>query len=185
MFALLLIVLTCSGTMSYLSQALPDTVLKPVFILIALQITEFAFGLSVTFSAAAEFNKYIPALTMALFPAIAQLLTINAGASPPSEMVTVLARGFVITSILWGQVTLSIINGNRIEACAFFFALSVFTFFGLIHSPEGKVYYNVWDQPSYLPVYACISYALCAVSALVFVPPARQVLSEKTPLLSN
>lgn len=171
MFAVLLIVLCGSGSMSYLAQALPETVLKPIFILIALQITEFAFGIATSDPVISQYNRYIPALTMALFPSIGQLMNINLGAADSAkEAVVVISAGFVITSILWGQVTLSIIEGKRVETFAFFLCLALLTFFGLIHSATGKVYYDIWNQDSFLPKYTAAAYLICALLALVFVP---------------
>jgi hypothetical protein len=114
-----------------------------------------------------QVNRYIPAMVMACFPAISQLLQISGNTS---EVVTVMARGFVITSILWGQVTLSIIDGKRLECVQFFLSMAVLTFFGVIHSFDGKVYYDIWAHGSYLPVYICIAYACCAALAAIFVP---------------
>eukprot|EP00047_Mylnosiga_fluctuans_P014590 m.39763 g.39763 ORF g.39763 m.39763 type:complete len:564 (-) comp5576_c0_seq1:220-1911(-) len=175
MFAGTLIVLTLSGTMTYISQALPATVLKPVFVLIALQIAEFAFGISAAHTVSPEvantINKYIPALTIALMPSIAQLLNIHVQPDDSgAEMITCLSQGFVITSILWGQVTLSIINGRLRDTVLIFLLLSLLTFFGIIHSFTGKVYYDVWNQDSRIALFACLGYAICAVMALVFVP---------------
>lgn len=217
MFSLLLLLLTTSGTMSYLAQALPQPVLKPIFILIALQMAESAFGLytsptsssllppqtfktpSQTTSSgrrtppereegpaadvAFNHNRYIPAIAMTLFPAIADMMVINGSTD---EHVLVIAKGFLITSILWGQVTLSILEGKRTQSAALFTVLCFLTFFGFIHSMDGKVYYDVWNHPTgtnpqngglpysypFLATYAMIGYGFCAAMSFIFVPGA-------------
>lgn len=168
-FAFLLLALSVTGSISYLADALPEPVLKPIFVLIALHIAQFAFGFQKqsTNKETKEFNRNIPAIIMALFPAIAQLMLINGN---NTTSIILISSGFVITSILWAQVTMSIIQEDRNKTCLFFLALSVLTFFGLIHSFDGDVYYDIWNHGSPLPVYVCVAYAFCAVLAYFFVP---------------
>lgn len=178
MFASLLFLLSVSGTMSYLSNSLPQPVLKPIFIVIALQVMVAAFRDDSRTKAAEEHNRYIPAITMALFPAIADLMVINGCAN---EQILLISKGFIITSVLWGQVTLNIVEKKRVQAAGCFLALSTLTFFGFIHSMDGEVYYDVWNHPTgtngnvpyqcpYLATYTCIGYFVCAICSLVFLP---------------
>ena len=163
-FAGSLFVLVITGIMSYVSQALPQPVIKPIFILVALDLAQLALRTVMPDNKRKEqrFNGYLPGIIMALFPSMAHLMSINGNTN---EVVTVLSNGFVITALLWGQVTLCITrcrSSDRIWAVGIFVVLAVFTNFGIIHSWNGEVHWNSWAQKSYLPTCIAAGYLLTA-----------------------
>ena len=155
-FAGSLFVLLITGSMSYVSQALPQPVLKPIFVLVALDLAQLTLRSMLSDEVKEQrINEYLPAIFMSLFPSMAHLMSINGNST---EVVTVLSNGFVITALLWGQATLCITRCTPLDrywAMGIFAVLAFFTNFGIIHSWNGEVYYNSWDQESYLP--ACIA----------------------------
>ena len=105
--------------------------------------------------------RHAPAVAFTYFPSIARLLAIKLGtpefvpldrfrsllSTPgkelPEMLVTVaLGNGFILTAMLWGAFLAEMID-RRLKRCALYLVvLSVFTFFGAIHSatPQGTMY---------------------------------------------
>ena len=165
----LFLLLAATGLMSYCAVAIPESVLKPIFILIAINLAQGIFN-TVRESKSLEsiqHNQAIPGYIMAAFPAMANLLVINGNSN---VIVVTLASGFVWTSMLWGQATLSIIRGEKLKSCIVFFILGFITWFGIIHSWDGEVYGDPWYQKSYLPSSIMAGYFITGLLGFVFIP---------------
>src|SRR5712692_5902373 len=141
------------GYVSFIIELIPRAVLAPILIFVALDIAVQAF--------LACPARHAPAVAFTYFPSIARLLQIKLGdpvlvpldrfralvATPgkelPELLVTVaLGNGFILTAMLWGAFLAEMID-RRLKRCALYLmVLSVFTFFGVIHSAtrEGTMY---------------------------------------------
>ncbi len=141
------------GYLSFIIELIPRAVLAPILIFVALDIAVQAF--------LACPARHAPAVAFTYFPSIARLLQIKLGdpvlvpldrfralvATPgkelPELLVTVaLGNGFILTAMLWGAFLAEMID-RRLKRCALYLmVLSVFTFFGVIHSAtrEGTMY---------------------------------------------
>ena len=141
------------GYVSFIIGLIPRAVLAPILIFVALDIAVQAF--------LACPARHAPAVAFTYFPSIARLLQIKlgdpvlvpldrfralvttAGKELPELLVTVaLGNGFILTAMLWGAFLAEMID-RRLKRCALYLVvLSVFTFFGVIHSatPEGTMY---------------------------------------------
>ena len=165
--ALLFLILAGTGGISYFAEAIPKSVLTPIFVLIALNLAQDIFNTPPINSKMIKHNQSIPGYIMAAFPAMANLMAIQGNTS---TVVTTLASGFVWTSILWGQATLSIIRGEKLQVLIVFMILAFFTFFGVIHSCNGEVYETPWSQSSYMPTSIFAGYIVTGFLGYVFLP---------------
>jgi AGZA family xanthine/uracil permease-like MFS transporter len=131
------------GYFDWIFYVIPKAVVFPILIFVGLEITAQSFR--------ATLPKHYPALALACVPALAYLavLILNRlfdaagrpfGAYGPEigrwiQVITILANGFIVTSLLWATGLAKLIDG-RIRAAAAAFALAgVCALFGIIHSP--------------------------------------------------
>jgi AGZA family xanthine/uracil permease-like MFS transporter len=126
------------GGFNLLFEWLPRAALFPILVFVGLEITAQSFHATPT--------RHYPAVTLAMMPALAYLVTIPLGLAlglrdpDPRALVFVqtlrcLAGGFIITSLIWAAALAMLIDGRLVRA-AFYFALAgVFSLFGVIHSP--------------------------------------------------
>ncbi len=140
------------GYVSYIVELIPRAVLAPILIFVALDIMVQAF--------LACPARHAPAVAFAYFPTVARLLAIKLGdlrsrrrssagcwSRPgkelPEMLVTVaLGNGFILTAMLWGAFLAEMIDRRLRLSALYLGILSVFTFFGVIHSssPDGNMY---------------------------------------------
>lgn len=174
------------GYVAFLADALPKPALAPILVFVALEITDQAFH--------ATPRRHATAVTMALLPCLAQLVTImlsqvqngalaSASIDPAGTMRATgitnpafirtcavmfqLANGFILTAMLWGAAVALLID-RRIRATAItLFACAALALFGFIHSalPTGGIYLP-WQLGSPVPFHWAAAYAMLAVLAL-------------------
>lgn len=167
------------GYVSFIIELIPRAVLAPILIFVALDIMCQA-----TLACPA---RHAPAVAFAYFPTVARLLAIKlstfvpaavlsglllkAGKELPEVLVTVaLGNGFILTAMLWGAFVAEMID-RRLRMSALYLAiLSVFTFFGVVHSalPEGSMYlpWNLTGLARAIPYQFALAYLVLA--AIVF-----------------
>ena len=132
-----------SGSVDWIFFLIPKAVIFPILIFIGLEITAQSFH--------ATSARHYPAVALACVPALAYLalITLNQvipelgkpfGELRPSTQhwiatVTILAGGFIVTSLLWGTCLTHLIDGRVKPAAATLMLAGVFSFFGIIHSP--------------------------------------------------
>ena len=127
------------GFFGYIFILIPKVALLPILIFIGLEITAQSFH--------ATSRRHYAAVAVAFLPAIARLIMIQlerlagSGALDMSKapelihQITVLAGGFILTSLLWASATAKIID-RRYSVAAIYFAVGgMLTLFGLMHSP--------------------------------------------------
>ena len=131
------------GYFGWIFQILPKAAVFPILIFVGLEITAQSFR--------ATPRRHYPALALACVPALAYLSALilnqlfDAAGKPFSayaprtqawiQTITMLAGGFIVTSLIWGTALARLIDG-RVRAAAAAFALAaVASLFGVIHSP--------------------------------------------------
>ena len=131
------------GYFDWIFFIIPKAVIFPILIFIGLEITSQSFH--------ATAPRHFPAVALACVPALAYLalLAINqvlpevgkpfADLRPHTQhwiqSVTMLAGGFIVTSLLWGTALAHLIDGRVRPVVATLMIAAVFSWFGVIHSP--------------------------------------------------
>ncbi len=131
------------GYFEWIFFLMPKAVVFPILIFVGLEITAQSFR--------ATPRKHFPALALACVPALAYLARVNLdqllvptpagfaslrpGPAHWVETVTILAGGFIVTSLLWGTALAKLIDGKMKAAAGTFLLGSAFALFGIIHSP--------------------------------------------------
>ncbi len=141
------------GYVSMILEFIPRAVLAPILVFISLEIVGQAFlGCPA---------RHIPAIIFAIFPTLSRLLAIHLeipeivaiqnlerlvsqiGVTLPETLVIIaLGNGFILTGMLWGSFLAEMID-RRLKTCSLYLLiLSVFSFFGIIHSasPDANIY---------------------------------------------
>ncbi len=141
------------GYVSMILELIPRAVLAPILVFISLEIVGQAFLECPA--------RHIPAVIFAIFPTLSRLLAIHLetpeivpiqnlerlvskiGVTLPETLVIIaLGNGFILTGMLWGSFLAEMID-RRLRACSLYLLiLSVFSFFGIIHSasPDANIY---------------------------------------------
>jgi adenine/guanine/hypoxanthine permease len=131
------------GYFGWIFYLIPKAVVFPILIFVGLEITAQSF--------LATPRRHYPALALACVPALAYLASINLGqVVPPTaeafralspdaqrwvQTVTILAGGFIVTSLLWGTALARMIDGRMGAAAGVFALAGAFALVGIIHSP--------------------------------------------------
>ncbi len=139
------------GYVGYIVELIPRAVLAPILIFVALDIMVQAF--------LACPARHAPAVAFAYFPTVARLVSIKyatflaggtlagllakPGKELPEVLVTVaVGNGFILTAMLWGGFLAELIDRKLKRSALYLGILSVFSFFGVIHSSsvDGNIY---------------------------------------------
>lgn len=170
------------GLFGLFIDVIPESAVAPVLLFVAFEISMQGFIQSD--------KKYTVAILFAFLPSLSRLLEIKIpdGNLLTSDifqnyyvkqlphmtdqfLITLLGNGFFITAILWGSWLCYIIDHKRWQSTACAVALSLFSFFGVIHSVylSGEVYLP-WLLPSALrnEVFSLsLGYLLCGLMTLL------------------
>ena len=134
---------------------IPKAAVLPILVFIGLEITAQSFQ--------ATPRRHYAAIAMACLPATAKLVMIYVGRfipfmdipALPEDLqkllvyLSVLAGGFILTSLIWASATAKIIDRDFFKASGFLSLGGVFTLFGLMHSPlEGDKVFWPWELSS-------------------------------------
>ncbi|RUL88438.1 SulP family inorganic anion transporter [Tautonia sociabilis] len=136
------------GFFVWIFRLLPEVVVYPILVFIALEITAQSF--------LATPRKHYPALALAVVPALAYLINLSIkpvladpalleagigfedlaeGTRRSLETVTMLAGGFILTSLLWATALARLIDGRFRSSAMTFLLAGALALFGVIHSP--------------------------------------------------
>jgi len=166
------------GYIAFMADALPKPALAPILVFVALDITEQSY--------LATPKRHAAAVTLAIFPSVAQLVQIflsqvyngqlmSAAIDPVGTMkatgltnpdfistvgvMVLLAHGFILTAMLWGGAVAFLIDRKVKAAAATLVACAALSFFGFIHSvtPTGGIYLP-WTTGSTLPYHWTVAY---------------------------
>jgi AGZA family xanthine/uracil permease-like MFS transporter len=175
------------GYIAFMADALPKPALAPILVFVALDITEQSYH--------ATPKRHAAAVTLAVFPSVAQLVQIflsqtyngalmSAAIDPAGTMkatgimnpdfigtvgvMVLLAHGFILTAMLWGGAVAFLIDRKITAAAATLCACAVLALFGFIHSitPTGGIYLP-WRTGSTLPYHWTVAYLGFAALILV------------------
>ena len=132
-----------AGYFGWIFYLVPKAVVFPILIFVGLEITAQSFR--------ATPRRHYPALALACVPALAYLALVNLGQVLPAtpeafralpheaqrwvQTITILAGGFILTSLLWGTALARIIDGRMGAAAAACVVAGACALFGIIHSP--------------------------------------------------
>ena len=171
------------GLVSFILELIPRAVLAPILIFVALDIMVQAFKACPV--------RHTPAVAFAYFPTVARLLQIKISnpelvpvdifnkmllmpGKALSDVLTIVAlgNGFILTAMLWGGMVATMIDRKLKQTSIYLIILSVFTFFGLIHSaiPEGNMYFP-WTlrwELARVPYQFATGYLILAVMMFMF-----------------
>jgi len=138
------------GMVGLLLSWLPDSVLVPILVFVGLELSTQAFR--------ETDREHLPAIALAFIPAIAQLVLIHwnsllstvqvaADKLPAAQQasyhaLTLLANGFILTSMLWSTLVIDIIDRRRGRILIVSILAALLTLVGAIHSPfaDGRLF---------------------------------------------
>ncbi len=196
------------GFFDWIFFLIPKAVIFPILIFIGLEITSQSFH--------ATPARHYPAVALACVPALAYLAVLALNQLGPElkpfaemqpqtkhwiQTVTVLAGGggFIVTSLLWSTVLAHLIDGRVRPVVATLLLASVFSWFGVIHSPlpsspilspaaviaalerEGRAEASAQQTPyHWAAAYLLMAFAVLGLSRLGTVPP-RAIAEPSAP----
>ena len=163
------------GLMSFVVAAIPEAVITPILIFVAIEIVSQAFMETP--------RRHVPAVAFAMIPVVAYLVFTYAdsllGKLDPSvvlpksitdeeNILRAAGHGFILTAILWGSFLADLIDGRLRRAGVFFFLCAALTLFGFIHSvtPAGEIYLP-WRLANNLVWQIALGYGLVGAMLLV------------------
>jgi len=171
------------GVIALASQLIPSAVLKPILVVVASDIMRLAFtGGDV---------RHAPALLFAIVPGILnyahtkisglyQMLDEKVVSALSQDWVAgyvlmgVMARGYILTSLIWATLIVWIIDRKMVRAACAAFAAAICTEFGIIHSvlPSSAMYLP-WAIPEVggfeaLPHTLATGYMIAGIMLLLF-----------------
>jgi len=141
------------GYVSFFVELIPQAVLAPILVFVGLEIMVQAF--------AACPIRHAPAVAMAYFPSVVQMLLIRLKlpnvvplyiftrllheghkALPEMLVIVALGNGFIITGMLWAAFLAELIDRKLKNSAFYLVILALLSFFGIIHSAtrEGNMY---------------------------------------------
>ncbi|GIW98808.1 MAG: permease [Pirellulaceae bacterium] len=147
--ALMMGILGTTGLFGYFYQLIPKAAVFPILVFVGLEIAAQSF--------LATPRRHYPAVAIACIPALASLAIffvnqlwgdgalVAAGINPAtlqkhelqSNLATtsMLANGFILTSITWSSALAMAIDRRLVAAAGFYLVAAFCTLFGLMHSP--------------------------------------------------
>ena len=156
------------GYFGLLFAWIPEAAVLPILIFIGIEITAQSFQ--------ATPRRHYAALAFACMPAFAKLVMITVGqilpfvdsAQLPGSLnstilfLSVLAAGFIITSLLWSSALADIIDRRFNQAAIYLGIAAVLTVFGVIHSPlPGDKMFLPWELTESMNVRVVWELAAC------------------------
>ena len=126
------------GWFTHLFEWLPEAAAFPILVFIGLEISAQSFR--------ATPQRHIPALTLAILPALAYLVLIALDmvlpdGQPPAQAAVVvqslrcLANGFIVTSLLWASALAAMLDKKLVRSAGYLGIAGLCSLFGIIHSP--------------------------------------------------
>lgn len=154
-----------TGLFGYFYELIPKAAVYPILVFVGLEITAQSF--------LATPRRHYPAVALACVPALATLAVFFVGqlwgdaalyeqGINPATLVneelksnlattSMLANGFIVTSILWSSALAMAIDRRLLASAGFYFVAAACTLFGLMHSPLPNAPILSPLQPGFLP----------------------------------
>jgi AGZA family xanthine/uracil permease-like MFS transporter len=191
------------GYIAFMADVLPKPALAPILVFVALDIVDQSY--------IATPKRHLAAVTLAVFPSVAQLVQIflsqvyngalmAAAIDPAGTMkatgimnpdfistvgvMVLLAHGFILTAMLWGGAAAFLIDRRIGPAVVTLVTCAALSLFGFIHSitPTGGIYFP-WNTGSVLPYHWTAAYLAFAV--MVFVLGRTRAFRESPALAGH
>lgn len=186
------------GILPLILELIPQSVLAPILIFVAIDIMVQAFQACPAAHAPAVALAYIPNVSrlvqiqydkaLLFLPggpyteAVVQLPT--ATHIPEIILIVALGNGFILTAMLWGAFIAELIDRRLRASSIYLVILSVLSLFGIVHSvePSGAMYlpWNLPDGLSRVPYEFAMAYLVLALLffALSFTTESKEPPSE-------
>lgn len=159
------------GYLAWIVNLIPEAAVAPILIFIGLEILAQAFSATPKPHHKAVAIAFLPAIAYLVLIQVSSAVTGSGGsferltgdAAVTVQTITLLANGFIISSMLWAGA-LSMIIDQRLKVAAGFLAVAgVASSFGLIHSPfsDGRLFWP-WAADSNAPIMLAPAYLLSA-----------------------
>lgn len=153
------------GIVAAMSEIIPLPVIAPILVFVGISMVSQAFS-SVP-------HKHFPAVVIAMFPYLANYIMTRFNNIAPeaveglSSAVVPLGQGAMFMGIIWGAMTVYIIDNNYKKATITALAASALSIFGFMHAPNLGFMHDVQYPLGYLIVAACFyAYSLADAKAL-------------------
>lgn len=172
------------GYFSYIYAVIPKPAVFPILIFIGLEITAQSYQATPKRHYAAVALACAPALAylaMAFVDEVLAAVSVTFDDLPPplsAKLYTlrIISAGFIVTSLLWSSALALLIDRRLIAAAIIFGTASVFSLFGVIHSPlPGGPMILPWNHYDWsagvatqTPFHIAAAYALVAVMLLAW-----------------
>lgn len=155
--AIVVLVGGVAGVIALASELIPESVLKPILMVVASDILRLSFSSTDVRHAPAVLFSLIPAIFNYSFTKVSDLFgripasvqaSLGADWTQGYLILGALSRGYILTSLIWGAMLVWIIDGKLKRAAGATFAAAIFALFGMIHSvlPSSGMYVP-WDMP--------------------------------------
>lgn len=188
------------GILPLILDLIPQSVLAPILIFVAIDIMVQAFQACPA--------AHAPAVALAYLPTVARLVQIQydkallflpGGAHsqalaglpqathiPEIVLIVALGNGFILTAMLWGAFVAELIDRRLRVASIYLLVLSALSFFGVVHSaqPSGAMYlpWHLPDGLSRIPYEFSLAYlVLAALFAVLSLTPESRELADESP----
>jgi len=161
------------GLLALIANYLPKEIIMPILIFIGIVITAQAFRQTPA--------NHAPAVAVCFIPSIANLILIMLGQLSINttlfkgdqlqtfNTLTILANGFIVTSLIWGAAMASMLDEKLNRAAGFLLLGSLFSLFGLMHSPlQHGAWFLPWDIGLNTPLILSASYLMVATMTYIF-----------------
>lgn len=145
------------GVIAFASVLIPEPILKPILIVVAADILRLSFSVGEVRHAPALLLAFIPAILNYAYTKVSDLygrlgteIQTSLGVDFLNQymLLGVMARGYILTSLIWGTMIVWIIDRRFIRAGGAALLAATMTAFGIIHSilPSSGLYVP-WDLP--------------------------------------
>jgi len=171
-----------AGVIAFASQVIPDSVLKPILVVVASDILRLAFSSGDTRHAPALLFAAVPGILNYAYTKVSDLYdrvgdavnTLTPDWLYNYALLGAMSRGYILTSLIWGAMVVWIIDRKLMRAAMAAFFAAVLTEFGIIHSGlASSGMYLPWDMPDLgaygsLPHRLAIGYLIAGLMILLF-----------------
>jgi AGZA family xanthine/uracil permease-like MFS transporter len=178
------------GYLPFLIDWIPAAAVAPILVYIGLEVMAQGF--------LATPRRHGPAVSLAVLPSIAFLLTLEMGSlvsaaggalanlsgevASTYRAVKLLGNGFIVTALLWGAAGAELIDHRFRRSAIFFFTAGVLCLFGVIHSPRPQgTFFLPWQTPDTTPFTFAVAYL--ALGLIVLAAP--MLTRGEAPILSE
>jgi AGZA family xanthine/uracil permease-like MFS transporter len=176
------------GFLPFFVDWIPASAVAPILVYIGLEVIAQAFLASPQRHALAVAISVLPSLAFlaqveanAMVTALgSNLSNIRGDAGQTLQTLNLLGSGFIITAVLWGAATASLIDRRFRAGALYLIAGAICSLFGVIHSPAAQGSFVLpWKTHNPLPWYFSAAYliAACVVAGSKFLSQDQSAIA--------